>query len=192
MKPLWIGVGAGLLALAGIIVFLNSGDPGAAGSGQPKDQRPGSGQTTGNEGRSPEARRLRKESQETSEANSKAATDLELLWARSGEQEVLDALDKIGDYKKADEWQAIGGVLIQKASTEGRPEIIDYLLATGDAAPMELRMKIYAAALDNKAKGVADSAKLELQNLTSQKFESGEEARAWIKANQPEEEEEQE
>lgn len=192
MKPLWIGVGAGLLALAGIIVFLNSGDPGAGNAGQPKDPRPGSRQTTGNDGRSPEARRLRKETQETAEANSKAATDLELLWARSEEQEVLDALDKIGDYKKADEWRAIGSVLIQKASTEGRPEIIDYLLATGDAAPMELRMKMYAAALDNKAKGVTDSARLELQNITGQRFESGEEARAWIKANPPEEEEEQE
>jgi hypothetical protein len=67
--------------------------------------------------------------------------------------------------------------------------VVNYLLATGDAAPMELRRSIYAAALDNKTKGVADSARLELQNLTGKVFKSGDEARAWIKANPPEEEE---
>lgn len=193
MKPLWIGIAAGLLGLAGIIVFLNSGDPGSpSGSGHPKDKPPGSGQSTGNGSRSPEARRLRKETQEASEVDLKAAKDLELLWARANEQEVLDALDKIGDYKEANQWQAIGGVLIQKATSDPRPEIVEYLLATGDAAPMKLRLNIYAAALDNRAQGVADSARLELQNLTQQNFASGDEARAWLESNPPEEEEEEE
>ena len=189
MKPLWIGVGGGLLLLAGVIVFLNTGDPGAGDGGQPKDPRPGSGKSAGNDSRSADGRRLRKDAKESAEADSKAAKDLELVWARSDEQEVLDALDKVGAYTEPDEWRAVGSVLIQKASSESRQEVVNYLLATGDAAPMELRQSIYAAALDNKTKGVADSARLELQNLTGKVFKSGEEARAWIKANPPEQEE---
>jgi hypothetical protein len=108
MKPLWIGVGGGLLLLGGVIVFLNTGDPGAAGSGQPTEQRPGSGQSSGNDSRSVDARRLRKDAKESAEADSKAAKDLELVWARSEEKEVLDALDKVGAYTEPDEWRAVG------------------------------------------------------------------------------------
>lgn len=190
MKPLWIATGAGLLALAGVIVFLNSGDPETGGGGQPKDPRSGAGQPGGHEGRSPDGRRIRKETQEAVAADSKAASDLQLLWARSEKEEILDALDKIGRYEEADQWAAIGGVLVEKAGSESNPEIVQYLLATGDSGPRELQLKIYAAALDNKAEGVADSARLELQNRTGKKFSSGEAAREWIKENPVEEEEE--
>lgn len=189
MRNTWIAAAAGLLAIGIAAFFLtrpdDSGakDPKAGSAETGKDKpKPGSAQ-------SPEARRLRKETKEASEADKKASTDLELLWARGDEQETLDAIDKIGRYTEADRWQAIGEVLIHKAATESRPEIVNYLLATGDAAPMVLRQRIYAAALDSKTKGVADSARLELQNLTGKNFATGDEARAWIKANPAEEEE---
>jgi hypothetical protein len=191
MKTTWITAAAGLLAIGMAAFFLTRPDDSEAQSPKPGSAEAGKGKPKPGSGQTPDARHLREETKEAREADKKAATDLELLWARGDEKETLDALDKIGSYTKADEWGAIGEVLIQKAATESRPDLINYLLATGDAAPMKLRQNIYASALDNKAPGVAASAKLELQNLTGKVFASGDEARAWIKANTPEEEEEE-
>ncbi len=194
MKSTWIAAGAALLAIGIAVFFLTRTDDSGL-----KDAKAGSAETgrdksakSGSNNKSPDARRLRKEAKETSEADKKAATDLELLWARGDEKQTLDALDKIGTYTKAAQWEPIGEVLIHKAATESQPEVINYLLATGDAAPMKLRQNMYAAALGNKTKGVADSARLELQNITGRIFNSSEEAKAWIKANAQEEEEEEE
>ena len=191
MKRIWIAAGGALIAIWAAVFFLNQ-DPAPDGAGTGADSLPGAGKSAPGSGQSPEGRRLRKESQEAKEADSKAATELELLWARGDEKEVLDAIDKVGDYKKADEWRAVGSVFIQKARSEGRDEVIRYLLATGDAAPMSIKLPMYAAALDNKAEGVKSLATLELQNLTGEVFKSGDEAREWIKGHPPEEEEEEE
>ncbi|WP_367870708.1 hypothetical protein [Luteolibacter sp. Populi] len=191
MNKIWITAGGALIAIGAAVFFLNQ-DPAPDGPGTGGSTLPGTGETAPGSGQSPEGRRLRKEGQEAKEADSKAATDLQLLWARGDEKEVLDAIDKVGDYKKAEEWRAVGSVLIQKARSEGRDEVIRYLLATGDAAPMSIQLAMYAAALDNKAEGVKSLARLELQNLTGQVFNSEEEAKEWLKAHPPEEEAEEE
>lgn len=129
------------------------------------------------------ARRERQESGPTGESETTSAKDLELLWARSDEDEIVDALEKVGEANDPEQWRLVATVFIQKAATESRPELVQYLLATGDAAPTDIRLAIYAAAFDNKTPGVSASAKLELQNLTGQVFRSGEEARTWISNN---------
>lgn len=190
MKTFWIAFAAGLIAIGVAAFYITRSDDPVA-----KDPKSGSTETGKPKPaptQSPEARRMREKTKEASEADKKAASDLELLWARGDDKQTLDALDKIGSYTKPDQWGAIGEVLIHKAATEGHPEIINYLLATSDAGPMKLRQNIYAAALDNKAQGVADSARLELENLTGNVFKTGDEARAWIKANVDEDEEEEE
>ncbi|WP_035609879.1 hypothetical protein [Haloferula sp. BvORR071] len=189
MKTPWIAAAGALLAIALAAFFLTRPDAPAQAS-KPGTSSSGKGKPGAASAQSPDGRRLRKQAKETSEADKKAAADLELLWAHGDQKETLDALDKIGDYKDPDPWRAVAGVLIEKARTESRQEIVDYLLATGDAAPMDIRMEMYAAALDNKTKGVDDSARLELQNLTGEVFKTSDEARSWIKSHPPEPEEE--
>jgi hypothetical protein len=113
-----------------------------------------------------------------------AAKELELLWARGFGQELLTELDRVSATKDPEYWQEIGPLLIKKAAKEGRPEITKYLLATGDASPDDnLRIEIYAAAMDNHDEGIQISARLELENITGENFATGDAARAWHAAN---------
>ena len=113
-----------------------------------------------------------------------AAKELELLWARGFGQELLVELDRVSATEDPGYWQEIGPLLVKKAAKEGRPEITKYLLATGDASPDDnLRIEIYAAAMDNHDEGVRSTARLELENITGEEFANGEAARAWLKAN---------
>lgn len=113
-----------------------------------------------------------------------AAKELELLWARGLGQELLVELDRVSATKDPEYWQEIGPLLVKKAAKEGRPEITKYLLATGDASPDDnLRIEIYAAAMDNHDEGIQASARLELENITGEDFATGDAARAWHAAN---------
>jgi hypothetical protein len=113
-----------------------------------------------------------------------AAKELELLWARGRGQELLVELDRVSATKDPEYWQEIAPLLVKQAAKEGRPEIAKYLLVTGDAAPDDnLRIEIYAAAMDNHDEGVRSTARLELENITGEEFANGEAARAWLKAN---------
>ena len=122
-----------------------------------------------------------------------AAKELELLWARGRSQELLAELDRVSVIADPEYWREIGPLLVKQAAKEGRPEIANYLLATGDSAPDDnLRIEIYAAAMDNRDEGIRSTAKLELENITGEEFKTGEQARAWLAANPqplPEEEE---
>ena len=111
------------------------------------------------------------------------AKTLKLLWARGRSQELLVALDQLSQRADADDWRSVADVLVEQAANDGRYEVADYLLATGHGAPAGIRLKIYAAALENPDEGVRASAKLELLNLTGQEFESRAEADAWIASN---------
>lgn len=119
----------------------------------------------------------------TGETESSEAVELKLLWARGREADLLPALDKIAASEDPDDWRAVADVLVAQASSEGRHEVIDYLLAAGDAAPADIRFGIYAAALDNADEAARETARLELQNLTGQSFDSGDAARAWVAAH---------
>jgi hypothetical protein len=111
------------------------------------------------------------------------AVEFKLLWARGREGELFPALDELATSQDPDDWRVLGDVLVAQASSEGRHEVIDYLLAAGDAAPADLRLALYAAALDNADEAARETARLELQNLTGQSFDSGDAARAWIAAH---------
>jgi hypothetical protein len=113
-----------------------------------------------------------------------ALKELELLWARGRGQELLVELDRVSATKDPEYWQEIGPLLVKKAAQEGRPEVAKYLLVTGDASPDDnLRIEIYAAAMDNHDEGVRSTAQLELENMTGEQFANGEAARTWLKAN---------
>jgi hypothetical protein len=113
-----------------------------------------------------------------------AAKELELLWARGRSQELLAELDQVSTTQDPEYWREIGPLLVKQAAKEGRPEIANYLLATSDSAPDDnLRIEVYAAAMDNRDDGIRTTAKLELENITGQEFKTGEEARAWLAAN---------
>jgi hypothetical protein len=122
-----------------------------------------------------------------------AARELEMLWAPGRSQELLTQLDRVSANKDPEYWREIGPLLVKHATSEGRPEIANYLLVTGDAAPDDnLRIEIYAAALDNHDEGIQTTARLELENMTGQNFANGAAARAWLAANpQPAAEEEE-
>lgn len=111
------------------------------------------------------------------------AAELKRLWARGRETELLPALDRIAAQEDPDDWRAVADVLVAQAATEGRHDVISYLLSAGHAAPAGLRLEIYAAALDNPDEVARDTARLELLNLSGRSFNSGEEARSWIAAN---------
>lgn len=111
------------------------------------------------------------------------AKSLKLLWARGRGPELLAALDQLSERADADDWRQVAEVLVEQAARDGRHEIADYLLATGHGAPNEIRLSIYAAALENPDEGIQAAAKLELLNLTGQQFGSRAEADAWIAAN---------
>ena len=122
-----------------------------------------------------------------------AAKELELLWARGHGQELLIQLDRVSANQDPEYWREIGPLLIKQAAKEGRPEIANYLLSTSDSAPDDnLRIQIYAAAMDNRDEGIQTTARLELENITGEEFATGNAARAWHAANPqpvPEEEE---
>jgi len=122
-----------------------------------------------------------------------AARELEMLWAPGRSQELLTQLDRVSANKDPEYWREIGPLLVKHATSEGRPEIANYLLVTGDAAPDDnLRIEIYAAAMDNRDEGIQTTARLELENMTGQNFANGAAARAWLAANpQPVVEEEE-
>jgi len=111
------------------------------------------------------------------------ASELKLLWARGRESELLPALDRIAAQEDPDDWRAVADILVEQAATEGRHDVISYLLSVGHGAPAKLRLEIYAAALDNPDEIARDTARLELLNLSGRSFNSGEEARSWIAAN---------
>lgn len=119
----------------------------------------------------------------TGETEPREAVELKLLWARGREVDLLPELDKIATFEDPDDWRAVADVLVAQASTEGRHEVIDYLLSAGDAAPAGIRLEIYAAALDNSDQVARETARLELLNLTGEVFESGDAARSWIAAH---------
>ena len=109
-----------------------------------------------------------------------AAKELELLWARGRGQELLIELDRVSATKDPEYWQEIRSLLVSKAAKEGRPEIAKYLLVTGDAAPDDnLRIEIYAAAMDNHDEGIRSTAQLELENITGEEFANGDAANAY-------------
>jgi hypothetical protein len=113
-----------------------------------------------------------------------AAKELELLWARGRGQELLVELERVSATKDPEYWQEIGPLLVKKAAKEGRPEIAQYLLVTGDASPDDnLRIEIYAAAMENHDEGIRTTAQLELENITGEQFANGEAARVWLAAN---------
>ncbi|RYD61832.1 MAG: hypothetical protein EOP83_16110 [Verrucomicrobiaceae bacterium] len=122
-----------------------------------------------------------------------AARELEMLWAPGRGQELIVQLDRVSANKDPEYWREIGPLLVKHASSEGRPEVANYLLVTSDAAPdTNLRIEVYAAALDNRDKGIQTTARLELENMTGQQFKTGADARAWLTANpQPVEVEEE-
>ena len=113
-----------------------------------------------------------------------AAKELELLWARGRGQELLVELDRVSATKDPEYWQEIRPLLVKQAAREGRPEIAKYLLATSDAAPDDnIRIEVYAAAMDNRDEGISTAAQLELENITGEEFASGDAARTWLAAN---------
>ncbi|MEK7953023.1 hypothetical protein [Luteolibacter soli] len=113
-----------------------------------------------------------------------AAKELELLWARGLSQELVVELDRVSAMKDPEYWREIGPLLIKQAAKEGRPDIANYMLVTSDASPDEnLRIQIYAAAMENPDEEIRDTAKLELENITGEQFATGDAARAWLAAN---------
>jgi hypothetical protein len=113
-----------------------------------------------------------------------AAKELELLWARGHGQELLIQLDRVSANQDPEYWREIGPLLVKQAAKEGRPEIANYLLSTSDSAPDDnLRIQIYAAAMDNRDEGIQTTARLELENITGEEFATGNAARAWHAAN---------
>ena len=122
-----------------------------------------------------------------------AARELEMLWAPGRSQELIVQLDRVSANKDPEYWKEIGPLLVKHASSEGRPEVANYLLVASDAAPdTNLRIEVYAAALDNRDEGIQATARLELENMTGQEFKTGADARAWLTANpQPVEVEEE-
>jgi hypothetical protein len=176
-------IGLLLVGIAGVLVLAGKGcaddDPGgAAGATSSSQARSESGGDS-----RPLATKRPGSSRRTSDAEPREATELKLLWARGRESELLPALDEIATMEDPDDWRAVSDILIAQASTEGRHEVIDYLLAAGDAAPADIRLAIYAAALDNSDEVARETAQLELQNLTGEVFESGDAARSWIAAH---------
>jgi hypothetical protein len=111
------------------------------------------------------------------------AAELQLLWARGRESELLPALDRIAAQEDPDDWRAVADILVEQAATEGRHDVISYLLSVGHGAPAGLRLEIYAAALDNPDEIARDTARLELLNLSGRSFDSAEQARSWIASN---------
>ncbi len=189
-------IAGGALVVLAVVLLIRAGGPSAsereeaAGAGKAA----GSGLSGSTGDSTPGSRRERAGIQSQPAAPAPEiepgfVTQLDSLWKRPDEEALLDALDKIGEFPDPGQWRAVSGVLTRHASTEARSKVIDYLLATGDAAPEDVRLSIYAAALDNRAAGVADSARLELQNITGQVFKSGDEARTWIRSHPPVEEE---
>jgi hypothetical protein len=170
-----------LVAVAGLLVLVGKG----CSNGGPEDAagdpvaggRQVAGDSRGLATKRPGTHRR------TGETEPREAVELKLLWARGREADLLPALDKIAASEEPDDWRAVADVLVAQASTEGRHEVIDYLLAAGDAAPADIRLGIYAAALDNADEVARETARLELQNLTGQTFDSGDAARAWIAAH---------
>jgi len=122
-----------------------------------------------------------------------AARELEMLWAPGRSQELMVQLDRVSANKDPEYWKEIGPLFVKHASGEGRPEVANYMLVASDAAPdANLRIEIYAAALDNRDEGIKTTARLELENITGEQFKTGAEARAWLTANpQPVEVEEE-
>ncbi|MCW1884209.1 hypothetical protein OKA04_05665 [Luteolibacter flavescens] len=113
-----------------------------------------------------------------------AVKELELLWARGKGPELLIELDRVSATQDLDYWREIGPLFVKKAQQEGRPDVANYLLATGDASPDDnLRIEIYAAGMDNRDEGIQTTSRLELENITGEEFRTGAEARAWLQAN---------
>ena len=174
-------VGLVLVALAGILVLSGKG---CAGDDKADDLRAESSEERSARSDSPALATKRPGGpRRTGEAEPREAVELKLLLARGRENELFPALDKIATFEDPDDWRAVADVLIAQASTEGRHEVIDYLLSAGDAAPAGIRLQMYAAALDNRDEVARDTARLELENLTGEVFESGDAARAWIAAH---------
>lgn len=170
-----------LVAVAGFLAVLGRGCAG----GDAKDP---ADDATGDTRRAPAASRPLATKRpgayrRSGESEPRDATEFKLLWARGREGELFPALDEIATSEDPDEWRVVGDVLIEQAATEGRHEVIDYLLAAGDAAPAGIRLAIYAAALDNPDEAARETARLELENLTGERFDSGEAARSWIAAH---------
>lgn len=174
-------IGLVLVALAGILVLSGKG---CAGDDIADDLRAESSGERSSRSDSPALATKRPgTNRRTGEAEPREAIELKLLLARGRENELFPALDKIATFEDPDDWRAVADVLIAQASTEGRHEVIDYLLSAGDAAPAGIRLQIYAAALDNRDEVARDTARLELENLTGEVFESGDAARSWIAAH---------
>jgi hypothetical protein len=174
-------IGLVLVAIAGILVLSGKG---CAGDDKADDLRAASsGERSSRSDPSALATKRPGGPRRTGEAEPREAVELKLLLARGRENELFPALDKIATFEDPDDWRAVADVLIAQASTEGRHEVIDYLLSAGDAAPAGIRLQMYAAALDNPDEVARDTARLELENLTGEVFESGDAARSWIAAH---------
>ena len=178
-----------LVVLAGVLLF-RARDSAASSNATPLPHGTGPSPATGGPASGSslplESRREREEVTRGAPAVSPGpatALNLEAAWQSGDESAVLDALDQVAELTDPKQWRAVSDVLVQRAATEARSDIIDYLLATGDAAPTDIRLSIYASALENRAPGVSDSARLELLNLTGQKFSNAGEAREWIRRN---------
>lgn len=171
-------IGLVLVAVAGILVVAGKG---CSGDDKEDDLRAAGSEARNSRPDTPALATKRPGGlRRTGEAEPREAVELKLLWARGRENELFPALDKIATFEDPDDWRAVADVLIAQASTEGRHEVIDYLLSAGDAAPAGIRLQIYAAALDNSDEVARDTARLELENLTGEVFESGDAARSWI------------
>lgn len=179
MKPLHFAA-AGLLVFSVILlgVKLTTGDRTEVTSEDPHlmEQR-----------RSPAApassQRLGSRSTPRSDEVPAPLRELQLLWARGRSPDLLSALDRLTDLNDRERWEQVAPLLIEQASREGRPEVAAYLLATGDAAPSGIRLRIHAHALDNRDESIRDTARLELENATGEVFNTSAEALAWIDAH---------
>ena len=196
MKTSRLALAGGALVVLAAVLFLRAGNPSAEeqAAGGASGKRESAGLSASAADSSSLSRRERSEAPPRSAPapgiDPGFASRLDSLWKRPDEEALLDALDEVGAFPDPGQWRAVSGVLERHAATEARSNVIDYLLATGDAAPDDVRLSIYASALDNRAAGVADSARLELQNITGRVFRTSAEARAWIRSNPPAPEEE--
>ena len=178
MKTIYPAAG-GLLLAAALLLAIKGGRNEAPAAADSSSRTAAGPAETSPEGRPrPAARRVPRESETPA-----AARELELLWARGRTAELLPALDRLSTDADGEHWADVAPVLIRHAADDGRHEVVNYLLATGDNAPAGIRLEIYAAALDNPDEGVRATARLELQNQTGEVFPDGEKAREWIAAH---------
>jgi hypothetical protein len=174
--------GSVLAGVALVLVVIDRMDP-QAGPEAPADPQAAAGKPGAAAG--PHDGKYSRTDRTREPSESPSAKELKLLWARGRGQELLVALDQLGQHADADGWREVAAVLVDQAARDGRHEVATYLLATGHGAPAGIRLAIYAAALENPDEGIRASAKLELLNLTGQEFDSRQQAESWL-ASHPE------